>query len=112
MSKEELEKLKAEIKEEILADMKKKPEKKKLWKEFVEEIRPDLDKKGYYSGQFFNSTNYIVRNILGIHNIQNITEEQMEQVRPIYMQIIEWLPQKTPIKRGASGYVLNGDEVI
>lgn len=112
MNKEELEKLKLEIKEEILADMKKKPEKKKLWKEFVEEIKPTLDEKGYLSGQFFNSTNYIIRNILGIHNIQNITEEQMEQVRPIYMQIIEWLPQKTTIKRNKYGCILNGDEVI
>lgn len=112
MSKEEIEKLKAELKEEILADMKKKPEKKKLWKEFVKEIEVDLDKKGYYSGRFFNNMSYFIRNVLGISNVQNITEEQMEEIKPKLMQIIEWLPKRKPIIRDEKGYIVNVSEVI
>lgn len=98
MSEEELNKIKAELKKEILNELTSKQiVKDNAWKTVKKEFEKMFYSKGYNHKeqyQIFNAISTITRISLGYNQVQIIPAEKAEDIRQIMYKILNIFPKK------------------
>lgn len=93
MSKEEIENLKAELKEELKKELLNKKNKgTTYWNEYSKSLVKKLRNKGYTPHKAITSLTYFARAITGVNTVINLTQEDIEKVKPIIDEIINIIP--------------------
>ena len=95
MSKEEIEKLRKEIKEEIINEIMAERVKTTAWADFYnKEVLPVLESKNIAKKNIYdlkNAIGIIARNKFKKKLTANLTEENVSEIKDIILQIIEIL---------------------
>lgn len=97
MSKEEFEKLKLELKEELKKELNYRKDKgTTYWSQYSEEITKKLKEKGYkQTGKAISALTYWARVITDKYTVIKLTQEDMKKVRPVIDEIINIIPDLT-----------------
>jgi len=93
MSKEEYEKLKAELKEELRKEISNKKDSTTYWSEYSKELVEKLRAKGYTQPhKAITSLTYWARAITNANTVVKLTEKDMEKVKPVINEIVNIIP--------------------